>query len=304
MKFKKSSLKSVSVIFFIISILFITGSLAVIIDKKVIIDKAIIDDSGKIKTNNSAFSLQWDFNVQGYGADGRFYLRSSNFQSIDKNRTVYVGLITPSAINNNNLVIVEQPETIKQVTQNSFFCDTNKYGWEIFNQQIYCNTTIPANFTNSSYDIKTSYSITADNYLISNPNNLTVFYNTTTYKTQQIKRDLSSSLIKTKDKDIKVYVKKLDKDFSDLGNNWVLISQPINLTKGETNILELKIDVNKSVLPLKYSVVIIDANDNSYIIIDPTIVNARTWSTNDDFTNGTVLTNVSTSASGITLTAG
>lgn len=306
-KFKKSSLKSVSIIFFVVCILFITGSLAVVIDEKVKVDTAIKYDN-KVKTNNSFFELLWDFDVTGYGADGRFYLKSSNFKSLDKNRTVYIGLITPSLINNNNEVSITQSKNIKNVVTNSFFCDTNKHGWEVFNQEIWCNSTFSKinniTFINESYDIKTLYTVTSDNNLVDNVNNLTVFYNITTFSKQNIKTDLSVSFIKIEQKNIKTYLKKLDKDFTDLGNNIALINIPINLTENQVNILELKLDVPKNILPMKYSVVIIDADDNSYIVLDPTIVNARTWSTNNDFTNGTVLTNLTSSASGITLTTG
>lgn len=305
LKLKKSNLKSFYAIVILISILFITGGIAVVPDEKAKVD-TIKKEDNKVKTNNSFFELQWDFDVTGYGADGLFYLKSSNLKVLDKNRSVYIGLLFPSLISNNNKILIEQKEIVKQVTQKSVFCDTAKYGWQVFNQQIWCNSTQTkfnnVTLQNESNDTKNLYDITADNFLIPTATNLTAYYNITTITEQFIKRDLSISLIKTEDKDIKTYIKKLNKDFSDLGSQWLLVNQPINLTLGETNIIEFKIDVNKSLLPLKYSVVIIDADDNSYIIIDPTIVNARTWSTNDDFTNGTVVTNLTTGANSVTLT--
>lgn len=306
MKFKKSSLKSLGLIAFIIGILFITGTLAIITDKKVKVDSAKLDKgANKIKTNNSAFEIQWDFDTTGYGADGRFYMRSSDFKSIDKNRTVYIGLITPTLINDKNTISITQKQNIKNIRIQIEFCDSSKYGWEILNQQLWCNITHPSNSTNIiAFDEKILINTTLENNLIITASNLTILYNITTYHKENVKTDLSKNLIKSQQTDIKSYLRKLDKDFSLLGNNWVLINQPINLVKGESNQIEFKLDIAKKDLPLKYSVVIIDANDNSYIILDPTIVNARTWSTNDDFTNGTVVTNLTTSASGITLSAG
>ena len=246
----------------------------------------------RIVKENENFSIEW-VDTQGYGSDGAFHLSGILQCKLKDCSGIDIAIISPEKLEAGSKAWYYKETNTSTINPKSYYCDSAKYGWYQNRKSVWCNATYSYqnNVTNQTvfYDVKTITQIGSPYAFITTAKNATVLWNTTTNTSAIVKTDITS----------KWNYKNRTTPYGD--NIYYL--QNLNLFKGKQYEFELVLKVDKSLLPLKYSVVVGDmATNKIYYVLDPTIVNARTWSTNDDFTNGTVLTNLTSSDSGITLT--
>lgn len=241
----------------------------------------------KVVKENSDYYIEWS-DTQGYGADRKFHLGGILKCKANDCNGIDIAIISPDRLNAGSQAVYYKYVNVTEITNHQFFCGSTKYGWVTPNSKLWCNTTISANMTNISHDIKETVEIIPPYDLKTTSKNATIFWNTSLTKETTQKQDITS---------------KWDyKSFNTPYGSNIYYLKNINLAVGKDYSFELVLDVNETFLPLKYSVIVGDMATNSiYYFLDPTIINARTWSTNADFTNGTILSNLSSSDSGITI---
>ena len=162
------------------------------------------------------------------------------------------------------------------ISNNKFFCSESKL--------VYNNQTLQ----NDTFIIYFNVSI-SDNYFTD--------LNTIYWSTDKIETSIN-------EKDITKNIK--NKISSTIYGSYQFYIKNENFKKTSIEDMYMfKVTPSLNDLPIKYTICVGDADTQVFILcLDPTITNSRTWSVNNDFTNGTVLTNITTNASGIILTPG
>src|SRR3989344_4027929 len=262
-------------------ILFVVLALIMIVSAAAVQDNIERKDGG-IKTENKDFVLDWDLEVTGYSPhSGKFILEGTALRSKETDRKADIAIISPvPLVSMSSAVVWEDIEEV--LTEEKIYPCDGQYGWNNEEHtQIYCARTYTRlnnqteqieNYTSTSViDVNSGISVTdlGDSIAWNN--------------TKTVKR-ISENVISSKISSIE--------HKTDYGN-YVYYVKNNTFKADEDYRFRFEIDVAKEMLPVKYTVCIGDAEANIYYFcLDPTIVDARTWTTDADFTNGTTLLNL------------
>lgn len=170
------------------------------------------------------------------------------------------------------------------VTNQSYTCSGSSYGY-IDTTHFYCNTTYSsinnATLINETYDFQQIINVPAGSIQKTN---------VVTWSTSEV--------VTEKEKEVKTVKLKSKSISSSYGYGvFMYYIEAEDFIAGLENSYKIKVTPsNFGLLPIKYTVCIGDNKDiaNAFCL-DPTITNSRTWTTNADFTNGTILSNMTTS---------
>jgi len=189
------------------------------------------------------------------------------------------------------IVPVDSQQKVNEVTwssidsnykYNDYTCTGSSYGY-IDNTHFYCNHTYTQinNITleNTSYDIQDILSITDNNKI---EDNKIIWYD----RSDKLYYDKTS-------KDIKLKTKV---GFTNYGLYQYYIEAEEFIATAQDSYTIKVTPYDFGLLPIKYTICMGDVKDQTtWFCLDPTITDSRTWTTDADFTNGTILSNMTTS---------
>ena len=244
-------------------------------------NETIIRNGVAIRIENNNYLIDWELDISGYSPYlDKFILEGNELMSKNIDRTTDVAIISPVKLKSESKAWIWKDVEEGVKVEKSYFCDSNNYGWTDFDNKIlYCNITAYDNKTSSYKDIYTTIQISDDYDFIINPDNATVIWNDTVVSASIKKTDVTSKF-KYKEHNTKY-------------GNHVYYIKDVTFKANKPYRFRFEIDINKTELPVKYTVCFGDINTSTlYFCLDPTITNSRTWTVNDDFTNGTVYSNI------------
>ena len=230
----------------------------------------IVSGNGRVINSNENFTVDCDLEYLGYSpVTGKFYPKCT-ITSHKKDVYVDIAFISDAPLRTGSTVKVVRYNIPKKIIK-SYTCSGNKYGWITVGELAYCNTTyIDGNL--SEYDIEKRISVTDENYF--HIPTKTLYWNVSTIVTDTVLPHVSKATKNTP-----------------YGNRQYYFGG--TLKKGIRYDVEFEILLNKKYLPLKYTITIGNiAQKKLYFVLDPTIINSRTWTTQVDMENGTTLDNL------------
>lgn len=244
----------------------------------------IKDKAGAIVTDSN-FTLKWELEKTGLvpKSDSKVKLIGSVIPT--KDFTIDFGIISPVTFKSGTFIVkYDLPVTYK--IEKSSFCDSSVYGWEVVNEIVYCSRTQTSNISAVTHTDK--YYVTSENYIVTNPNNATIYWNET------------NIVIENKEIDLIDRHKYYNYE-TDYGNHVYLV-EGLNIKKDIEYNFEIILEVDKKNLPLKYTVALGDLSERKlWFLYDPEITDARTWTDNNDFNNGTTKTTLDITSTEIKL---
>ncbi|MBD3203404.1 hypothetical protein GF327_03860 [Candidatus Woesearchaeota archaeon] len=234
-------------------------------------------DSG-IKIENENYLIDWELEVTGYSpVTGKFVLEGRSLKSKNADRTVDIAVISPVKFRQGSKAFVKKAVEKTITREKSYTCEGEDYGWSDADE-IYCIKAISYkdNSTNKTVnENKTFYFKVGEGAQIENLDQGVKYVWNESYTREEKKAvDISSEFNYINFK-------------TDYGENIYYVDD-VEFKAGEDNKFEFEVDVDKTELPVKYTVCVGDIEKRElYFCLDPIITNSRTWTTDADWNNGT-----------------
>lgn len=251
----------------------------------------ISNQNGRVLEENDNYKILWELDITGHlpHDNGTYVVEGVELMSKQIDRTLDVAIVSPAKFKAGSKAYWWKPTTEYYTRNKSYHCSAPfpNYGWIVNGESFFCNQTVTfENATGYQWDewIYNEYTIPEDHHvdMSDHPNSITVYWNNTYNRSFVDKVDVT---------DIFSY-----KNINTIHGDNVYYVDDVTFKANYPYKLRFELKVNESDVPFKYAVCFGDyQTDTLYFCLDPTVYGSRTWTTNADFTNGTVSYNLSTS---------